>query len=312
MPCFDPRKGWRSKDRNPSGKRGIVFNRAYALVDQPVTIPCGQCIGCRLERSRIWAIRCVHEASLHESNCFITLTYSPENLPADGSLKVKHFQDFMKRLRKRYSDRKIRFFHCGEYGERGGRPHYHALLFNFDFPDKVYDRKTPQGHPVFVSKALEELWPLGISEIGSVTFESAAYVARYITKKVTGPRAEEHYTTIDRVTGEILAERSPEYVTMSRRPGIGRDWYEKFKSDVYPSDSLVVDRGDKMVQVNPPKFYNSLFEKEQPEEYAKIKARRQVDAKDHVENQTWDRLKVREEIQLAKMDQLERKYEHED
>ena len=131
MPCFCPLEGWRSKDRSSTGKRKIVFNPRDALRDMPVTVPCGQCIGCRLERSRQWAVRCIHEASLHEDNCFITLTYDDAHLPTDLSLNVSHFQKFMKRLRKRFGEG-IRFFHCGEYGENFGRPHYHACLFTSD------------------------------------------------------------------------------------------------------------------------------------------------------------------------------------
>jgi len=239
MTCYHPLTGYRSKDRNPSGKRSIVFNPGpkHALSGVPVKLPCGQCIGCRLERSRQWAIRCVHEASLHSQNSFLTLTYADEKLPADGSLVVKHHQDFMKRLRKHLSqerkdpcpchkgtDTKVRFFHCGEYGETYGRPHYHTLLFGHDFEDKVLEFTTPRGDEVFTSKTLGELWTHGLSKIGSVTFESAAYVARYITKKVTGDDAEKYYEG-----------RKPEYVTMSRRPGIAHSWFEKFKSDVSPT-----------------------------------------------------------------------------
>src|SRR4051794_29862641 len=100
MPCFRPLKGYRARVTNPdTGKRSIVFNARKGFNDLPVDLPCGQCIGCRLERSRQWAIRCSHEAKLHEENCFITLTYAPEHLPPGGTLVVKDFQDFMKRLR---------------------------------------------------------------------------------------------------------------------------------------------------------------------------------------------------------------------
>ena len=136
MPCYRPIKGYRSRRLNAeTGKRPVVFNPRDGFYDQPVDLPCGQCIGCRLERSRQWAIRCVHEASLHERNCFITLTYRDECLPTNGSLDLDAFQKFMKRLRRRFGEG-VRFFHCGEYGENFGRPHYHAILFNLDFSDK--------------------------------------------------------------------------------------------------------------------------------------------------------------------------------
>ena len=131
MACYQPLKGYYSKSRNPNGKRNVVFNPQMGYRDRPVTVPCGQCIGCRLERSRQWAIRCYHEASMYERNSFVTLTYDDESLPLGGTLVFRDFQLFMKRLRKQYGAG-IRFYACGEYGEKFGRPHYHVCLFNFE------------------------------------------------------------------------------------------------------------------------------------------------------------------------------------
>ena len=155
MPCYHPLKGFRSREKNSSGKRSITFNHNQGYTDMEITIPCGQCIGCRLERSRQWAIRCVHEASLYQDNCFITLTYSPEHLPKDNSLHKEHFQLFMKRLRKAFGQ-KIRYFHCGEYGENFSRPHYHACLFNVDFKDKEL-LKNFNGNKIY-TKQNKQLW----------------------------------------------------------------------------------------------------------------------------------------------------------
>lgn len=297
--------GWRSRERSPeTGKRKIVFSAREGILDLPVTLPCGQCIGCRLERSRQWAIRCVHEASLYQKNCFVTLTYDENHVPADGSLHVEHFQNFMKRLRKRHGEG-IRFFHCGEYGEKFGRPHYHACIFNFDFTDKKH-WSTRMGNKLYVSEDLQDLWSDGHSILGDVTFESAAYVARYVTKKITGDAALEHYTEFDRKTGEILADRRPEYVTMSRRPGIGKPWLEKFKTDVYPGDFVVLE-GKKL---RPPKYYDGQFEIDDPREFARIKNRRKRNVKDRLLDSTWERLRVREEIQLRKFDLLKRGFEN--
>lgn len=292
MPCYRPLKAWRSKHANASGKRSLVFKRQDGFEDLEVEVPCGQCIGCKLERSRQWAIRCVHEASLYEDNCFITLTYNDENLPKDGSLKPKHFQDFMKRLRKKFPDHKIRYFHCGEYGDEGGRPHYHAIIFNFDFPDKrLY--KVANQQRLYTSETLESLWPFGFCPIGSVTFESAAYVSRYITKKVTGEFADEHYQG-----------KQPEYVTMSRRPGIGKDWFEKYKDDITGNDFVVINGK----RVGVPKFYdNQLDEKE----LTRIKARRKFEAYKHEENNTLRRLKDRETVQERRTQLLRRSFENE-
>lgn len=240
----------------------------------PLLLPCGQCAGCRLERSRQWAMRCVHEASEYDANCFITLTvqdkdlyrryvtwHKDRDLYYSGSLDKSAFPKFMKRLRKEIHPHVVRYYHCGEYGSEFGRPHYHACLFGFDFPDKV--QWGERNHlPVWRSEVLERLWPFGQCEIGTMTFESAAYVARYIMKKITGRASGSHYRAVCLETGEEL-QRTPEYTTMSRRPGIGRRWFDKWASEVYQWDEVPV-RG-KMAR--PPRFYDKLYELEQPLAY---------------------------------------------
>lgn len=250
-----------SRARGESGKRFVVFNRADAYSDLPVTVPCGRCTGCRLERSRQWAMRCMHEASLYDENCFITLTYSDEYLPANGSLVKSDFQRFMKRLRFEFKDRRIRYYQCGEYGEVNQRPHYHACLFGFDFPDKE-KWNVRNGIPVFRSAVLERLWPFGLSEIGTVTFESAAYVARYVMKKFVHKDAEK--------VKAFYGGREPEYSTMSRRPGIGTNWFKRFGDEVYRADSVIVGGRE----VKPPKFYDALFEAASPERMRALKGKR--------------------------------------
>lgn len=300
MTCYKPLEGYRSRTLNASGKRSIVFNVKDGYIDLPVQVPCGQCIGCRLERSRQWAIRCVHEASLHEDNIFLTLTYSPENLPPGGTLVKKHFQDFMKRLRHHAGKRKLRFFHCGEYGSENFRPHYHAIVFGYDFDDKILWKDSEAGK-LYISESLNRLWPYGFSTIGGVTFESAAYVARYVLKKVTGEKAERHYQSVEADTGEI-SKILPEYVTMSRRPGIATDWYKKYASDCYPDDFIVL-RGQKL---RPPKFYDKLLEKEDPEQHKKTKASRVRAAIEQAHELTYDRLAVKEKVKELTIKQLKR------
>ena len=190
MPCYSPVQAWRGPV-TASGKRAIVFKRPSQVFGKGLELPCGGCIGCRMERVRQWSLRCVHESRLYRDNCFLTLTYSDDNLPANGSLMPEHFTLFMKRLRFAYGEG-IRFFMCGEYGEKLGRPHYHACLFNFDFPDKEL-HTISKGNRVYKSQALEKLWGLGHCWIGSVTPQSAAYVAGYVMKKITGDKAQEHY-----------------------------------------------------------------------------------------------------------------------
>ncbi len=297
MACFKPLEGFRS----PSG--ALVFSR-HKSTGLRMTVPCGQCTGCRLERSRQWAVRCMHEASLYDDNCFITLTYSDAELPEFGSLVKGDFQRFMKRLRKR-ADRKIRFFHCGEYGETTRRPHYHALLFGYDFADKVPWRES-KGHQIWRSPFLEEVWSHGNSEIGSATFESAAYVARYCVKTLQNLRfrkgsresylaaLEREYERVDPDTGEIVTV-NPEYVTMSRNKGIGTGWFEKFGAEVYPSDEVIV-RG---VSSKPPRFYDLLLAAASPEAALELQKRRFMSR--HREDETPARLRVREVCSDARL-----------
>lgn len=284
MPCYRPLSGWLAKSVNPTGKRSIVFEKSRGFSDKPVSVPCGQCIGCRLERSRQWAIRCLHESELHDENCFLTLTYDDEHLPDGGTLVLSDFQKFMKRLRK-FAKKPIRFFHCGEYGEKTSRPHYHCCLFGFDFPDKVLWKVT-SGGKLYVSEIAKTLWPFGYSVIGGVTFESACYIARYIVKKVTGKRSVEAYEG-----------RIPEYLTMSRRPGIARGWYEKFKGDVFPSDEVIINGR----AVKPPKFYTSILELEDSNLFSALKANRAGFANSHWSDNLSDRLKTRENYAESKL-----------
>lgn len=206
MPCYHPQIAYRSKEgRNANGSWPIVFNVKDGYIDLEVKIPCGKCIGCRLEHSRKWAIRCVHEAQMHTKNCFLTLTYNDENLPEDGSLNKRDIVLFLKKLRDKYGPN-IRFFQAGEYGEvcktcglhrtkcncekyipTIGRPHHHVLLFNHSFDDMVIHSRK-KGIPLYTSESLQKLWKKGFSTIGEVTFESAAYTARYCLKKFIGDK----------------------------------------------------------------------------------------------------------------------------
>jgi len=306
VPCYHPQTAYRSKQgRQANGAWPIVFSVQDGYVDMPVVIPCGQCVGCRLERSRQWAVRCVHEAAMHDENCFITLTYNDNFIDKQKSLCKRDFVLFMKRLRKRYSTidplyeynaHQIRFFHCGEYGDLLQRPHHHACLFGHDFPDKYLWSKR-SGVNLYRSPSLEELWGYGFCTVGDVTFESAAYVARYVVKKITGKSAADHY-----------AGREPEYVTMSRRPGIAAEWIGRYHDDVYPHDKVVVDRD---LVCKPPRYYDKLFDRIgdlESQELERIKRKRVRDAQSSDDND-FDRLSIREQVQKLKAKKLIRKYE---
>ena len=247
MQCVGPLKGYRHDD-------GVIrFRRPVAGDASLAVVRCGQCIGCRMSRSQEWAARCMHENITHgEVGQFITLTYNDDYLPKTRSLVKSDFQKFMKRLRFR-KGAGLRFFMCGEYGGRLGRPHYHMLLFNYPFEDLVKWKDTDFG-PLYQSADLLSSWRLGNCVLGALTLTSACYVSSYLLKKVTGPNAEAHYQG-----------RLPEYNDMSRRPGIGREWWFKYAKQEY--DYVVVD-GRKL---STPRYYDKLMEWEFPETLEKFK-----------------------------------------
>jgi len=306
MPCSNPLRGFQSKIRNPNGKRSTVFRRSEGLVDRPREVPCGQCMKCRVTYTQKWATRMGHEQAMHEDNSFITLTYDPEHLPPLGTLVKKDFQDFMKRLREsdEFNGREILYYHCGEYGDELGRPHYHACLFNVDFPDKKHHHDEGD-NPLYTSEILSRLWGKGFCTIGDVTYESASYVASYITKRVSPKQDDWHYKVVGPDGAFLDGELLPEYATMSKRRGIGKTFYEKFKHDWFARDFLIV-RGKKMPI---PKYYDKLYEKEHPVEYSRIKACRQNKAVSQAPDNTFPRRQVKERNLKRKLNRKVRKYE---
>lgn len=306
MPCYHP------LTLKPDPKR----------VGQIHTVPCGRCIGCKLERSRQWAVRLMHEAQLHERTSFITLTYKTGNLPhqratssqsltvaraspplaraphsekstyvhyatshddpdAGASLSRGDLQLFTKRLHMaatRKFGQGIRYFACGEYGDQTQRPHYHLAVYGEDFADDRHFYQTSKtGLTLWRSKRLAELWTYGDADIGELTFESAAYMARYITKKITGDKAHEHYKRIDADGNEYWIV--PEFSVMSRRPGIGKNWIDKYRDSVYPHDRVILTRGDKRIPTRPPRYYDNQLKDKNQAEYDLVKTNREKFAK---------------------------------
>lgn len=231
---------------------------------------------------------------MHEENCFITLTYDEQNNP--DTLVKKHYQDFLKRLRE-YLSRSgqptgVRYYLAGEYGDNFGRPHYHALLFGYNFPDRKFFT-TQNGFKLDTSEILKKLWPMGYSLIGDVSFESAAYVARYIMKKVTGENAPHYY-----------GDRLPEFNKMSLKPGIGADWFKAYgMQSCYPEDFIVIRGG---VKCKPPRYYDKKLDLTNPDLLAKIKTVRQNHGKNSKHN-TPERLRVRHAVKLKATETLRRK-----
>jgi len=223
---------------------------------RPLQVPCGKCIGCRLDRARAWSVRIVHEAKLYRSNWFATFTYRDEDLPKSCSLEYPDFQAMMKRLRERVSGDEagpkgghpLRFFVAGEYGSARLRPHFHAVLFNLRTGDE-----TRLQNESFRSSLLEEVWRKGTVDLRPVTPQRASYVSGYALKKVRS-RGTHYEDVVDTSTGELLSRRK-EFVEMSRRPGIGAWFYEKFAGDLFPVDYAVVEGKRNKV----PRYYWEKF-----------------------------------------------------
>lgn len=288
MPCLRPLEAW-------AAPGGVSFDRKRSF-GISVTLPCGQCQGCRVDRAQMWTLRIVQESKLHALSSFVTLTYSDEHLPDGCTLDKRHVQLFMKRLRRRISPVRVSYFAVGEYGELGLRPHYHAILFGWYPPDAPVKDGRAVG-----SRFLEEVWQLGHVSVGTVTEASAGYCAQYAVKKVrcgldSSAYMDKHYRRVDSETGcTWLVE--PEFAVMSRNPAIGRRFYEKFAADFFPSDFALL-RGKK---VRVPRYYDKLFKASDPVAQDKVAFARLQRARTHKDDQTPERLAVRGKVLNAKL-----------
>lgn len=299
MVCYFPTKAYRT----PHGSdKGLTFNASQALnPDNPLALPCGRCQGCRQALSDEWALRCLHESQMHQANSFITLTYADEHLPSDYSLHIRPLQLFMKRLRKDLAG-KIKFFAAGEYGPLDRRPHYHALIFGWDFhTDWKLHKMTDQG-PLYTSEQLSRLWQnQGFCTVGSLTYRSVKYCTGYIfDKEFNAEKATNLYTYTHPVTGDVVRQQ-PEFSAKSQ--GLGSDWFDKYKNDCFPSDFLVVE--DRQVPV--PRYYRLKLQEDEQRAfrnrhvYHPLKGNLNARKKASKANSTPARLKVRAEIHRLKL-----------
>lgn len=290
-------KAYRSAQKHErTGKPMLTFNPLKAINStNPISLPCNGCIGCRLDQSEQWSIRCMHESKMHEYNSFITLTYSDNQLPEDYGLDPRQIQLFLKRLRFDLNC-KIRFLITGEYAPLTLRPHYHGIIFGYAFPDrKIWERGE---NNTYTSDQLHKAWPFGRAIIGDVTPQSARYVCGYAMKKIGGDKAAAHYTRLHPRSGQ-WNQVHPEFKRQSL--GIGSTWFDKFKGDAFPSDFLVVDGKQCMV---PRYYFLKLREEEQQALQRKRKYKSSSPSKKW--NRTPERLRVREEVQASRIKQLTR------
>ena len=302
MTCYRPLQGYRS----PSGKIQVAPSRDN---EGFVALNCGSCIGCLLERAQGWAIRAVHEQQVSGNGAFVTLTYRNIDLPQGKSLRSEHFRLWLKRARAKFGP--FRYLACGEYGPKDKRPHYHVCMFGIEFDDLVKWKKTPAGSTIFRSEKLEETWPYGYSSVGQLTAQSAGYTARYTLKK------------LDSGVYKDYGEREPEFIRVSRRPGLGAEWFRKYWRDVYPLDQVVTKEGK---EFKPPRYYDKLLAVScilanlssspnvHPSLYAKIKDDREMKAREQMKKladlrRPWKRNDHREENKRDKVERLKRQIE---
>lgn len=280
MPCFHPsRVGIRRKS--------IVSSRRIAYTQ---VVPCGHCLGCRKEQARQWMVRLLHESDMHRYAYFLTLTYSDKELPCNGSLRPADLSTFLKALRRRFG-RGISFYGCGEYGESTQRPHYHAVLFGVEFLDR-YEHPDPNRDGVWRSETLDRTWNRGITEFGTVTAGSCSYVAGYVRKKVGFDGKDTAY--VNPLTGEILV--AP-FARMSLRPAIGRRWIERYWSDVYPRDYIVVNGKES----KPPRYYDKYMDL--PDERGGSRERRAI--MEEVREKRWNEKEDASDYTLAAKEAIE-------
>lgn len=279
MPCYDHQMatpvGVTKNSKTQYRFRGRTSRKDLRfLAFQPDTIflPCRQCIGCRLEKSRQWATRLMHETKFHEKACFLTLTYDEANEPENRSLNKSHLATFFDSLRARmsyYGKEKIKYFRVGEYGDLRGRPHYHAIVYgpfgvSTPDPDRNAEEPARSGEPQYSHSDIAAVWPHGLHRFSEVTFESAAYVARYHLKKILGANASSHY-----------GMRIPEFQSCSN--GLGKQHVDAWLSDIYPGDQVVLPGRGAFL---PPPYYDRLLEKTDPVLFQKVKeARREAHEK---------------------------------
>ena len=278
-----------SSDGSSFGSPVVHYNPLYKCIVDYIEIPCGKCIGCRLQQSREWATRIMLESQDHDENWFVTLTYDDDHIPVidfaksvdedtgelldTGTLQTlckRDLQLFNKRLRKHFKDDKIRFFACGEYGENTARPHYHVIYFDLHIKDLKFFKMSRLGDKYYISDTLTRLWGKGHVLLAQLTWESAAYVARYVTKKFSGDLAKYWYDDIG---------LTAPFTVMSRRPGIASNYFDYNASDLLKFDGGVISTKTGAKIYPNPRYFKRKLDFLFPEEYGNIKVQKMQNAR---------------------------------
>lgn len=274
-----------------------------------------ECLACLEKYARMNAVRCGHEAQMHERNCFLTLTYDQRHLPPRNMVSKAELGRFVKRLREwwrrdysvTHAVDGFKFFGVGEYGETTRRAHYHVLAFGADFDDRKYRQKSHGGYSVFESGTLSALWPFGLATVGEANMETAMYCARYSLKKLdaSGERvdrsrwvrkADRNWRT-DPVTGERYRWQ-PEFCAKSK--GLGESWLLRYDSDVFSAggDQVIIHGG---ARVGVPDFYTRRLREWCEEDYQALKARHREAMESNLGEYLPDRLAVQAQVRAARL-----------
>lgn len=304
MPCYNPLIRIETQQKIIK-KNGELTNKAIIINETEFIntlknkipkeyiqkIPCGQCIGCRLEYSRQWANRITLETKKYkpEESWFLTLTYNDENVPIKTvknektgeiiqgcTLNKKDLQNFLKKLRRHYeyhyNHTKIRFYAAGEYGEKTKRPHYHLCIFNMPiFTENKKYKINEMGQTIWTNEEIEKIWGKGFITLGKITWDTASYTAKYMLKKQKGPDAKWFYKS---------QAKEPEFTLMSRKPGIAKEYYDKNKEKIYENDEIIIPKRDRSLKIKPPKYYDRLYDIENHDMMEEIKLNRRINAEE--------------------------------
>lgn len=296
---------------NPKGGRPFM-ERPSGHSGASAKIPCRKCLPCMLNRAQNWSTRMLHELQMHDCAEFVTLTYNDQNLPEYRDLRQKDMQNFFKRLRRKYPSNNIRYVYCGEYGDNTSRPHYHAIVYGLKLTDKKLHDYNNRHEPRYTSQELAELWSHGDCLTGEVTADSCKYVARYMLKDAESGLWKDDYADVDSVTGEIYLRQKP-FARYSLNPAIGKTWFDKYKTDVFPRDEIILKTKSGYKPHPVPDYYLRLLERESAELAEQIKQKRiaKLTTKQARAEQKPARLAVKEKVLRARLKESLRGSSHE-